>query len=253
MITILFLLMTLAIFLLVLYEIQYFFLFEPKKYKREPLDDRFTSLEIKAQDGISLEGVIYEPKEFQNTILYFGGRSQDSVALISKLALNFPTQRIITYNYRGYGDSKGSLNETAMFEDALFVARKLQEHYAELSIIGFSLGSSLAAFVAAKLYVKHLFLIGAFDSVHALTKRKFFLLPSLLIRYRFDTALHVSSVEARTYFVSSKDDTIVPLESSYSLKIRIKNLVEFQELSGYNHDEILFSPETIDLVKRVLG
>ena len=108
------------------------------------------------------------------------------------------------------------------------------------------------AILFSKIEVKNLFLIGAFESVFSLFRAKAPLLPSFLIRYRFDTALHVSVVEAKSYLLSSKDDEIVPIENFYNLKKRIKNLVEYKELTSYNHDEILFSQETQDLVKRVL-
>ena len=247
-----FLFFTILILIFALYEVQYFFVFEPKKYRREPLDERYTPLEIYAEDGTLLEGIIFTPQHFSHTILYFGGRSQDSVALIHKLTCNFENCQIVTFNYRGYGDSKGKATEKNLYSDAYFIAKKIEEHYGKFSVMGFSIGSSVAAFVASKIEVKNLFLIGAFESVFSLFRAKAPLLPSFLIRYRFDTALHVSVVEAKSYLLSSKDDEIVPIENFYNLKKRIKNLVEYKELTSYNHDEILFSQETQDLVKRVL-
>lgn len=235
-----------------MYQVQYFFVFEPKKYPREILDERFTPLEIKAEDGTPLEGMIYSPKNFSHTILYMGGRSQDSVALITKLSASFENYRIIAYNYRGYGDSKGSLSEENIFNDALFVARKLQENYGEMSILGFSLGGSLAAYTASNCSVNNLFLISPFDSVYEVIKRKMAFFPSRLIRYRFDTALHVKQVDAKTYVVASKSDRLIPIENIHNLLTNVKNLEEFKELDGYNHDEVLFSPETVDLVQRIL-
>jgi uncharacterized protein len=249
----LFFLFTFAIFVFVLYKVQYFFIFEPHKYTREPLDDRFTALEISTQDGTLLEGILYSPNEYRETLLYFGGRSQDSVALISKLAQNYNEYQIITCNYRAYGNSMGKLSEKDVLEDALFVARKLQEHYGKMNIMGYSLGSSVAAYVASKMEIKNLFLIGAFDSVFAIIKEKIPFLPSKMIAYRFDTASYVSKVKAKTYLLVSKDDNIVSFKRAEILKTRVKNLVEFKELSGYNHNEILFSPESLELVKKGLG
>jgi hypothetical protein len=252
MIYLLFFLLTLSVLAVFLYQLQYFFIFEPHKYPREQLDERFKALEIKTKDGVLLEGVEYSPAEFTHTLLYFGGRSQDSVALIKKLSENYSEYRIITFNYRGYGDSKGVLSEKIVFEDALFVARKLQEHYGTLSLMGYSLGSSLAAFAATSLKLENLFLIGAFKSVSDVMKRRVPLLPTFMIKYRFDTALHVRDVESPSYLIVSKTDEIIPFKSAYALSSCIKNLAEFKELYGYNHDEILFSPETTALVKRVL-
>ncbi|MDD2357812.1 MAG: alpha/beta fold hydrolase [Thiovulaceae bacterium] len=217
------------------------------------MDERYTPLEIQAEDGTTLEGMEFTPEHFSHTIFYLGGRSQDSVALIHRLAFALENNRIVTFNYRGYGNSQGTPSEQNVYEDAAYIAEKLKERYGNFSIVGFSLGSSVAAYVASKIKVEKLFLLGGFDSVFHIIKNKIPLLPSFLIRYKFDTALHVSSVEAPTYLVSSKDDNIVPIKNANNLKISIKNLTEFKELSSYNHDEILFSQESVNLIKKGLN
>ena len=236
--------------MLFIYQLQYFLVFQPKKYPHEKLDARFTPLEIYTQDGTALEGVIFTPEKFHYTILYFGARSQDSVGLISKLATAFVEYRIITVNYRGYGDSKGVPSEQTHYEDALHVSQKIKEHYGDFALVGFSIGSSVAAYVASKMDIKKVFLLGAFDSIYALMRN--YHIPSFLIRYRFDTLLHVSELKSNLYLVASVDDKVVPIENLYNLKSKIKNLVEYKELSRYNHDEILFSNESIELIKKVL-
>ena len=253
MIYLLFLLLTFAIMTFFIYEVQYFFIFHPKKHRREALDERYIQLEIQMRDGTRLEGIEFTPKNFTHTIFYLGGRSQDSVALIRKLAFSFEDCRIVTFNYRGYGNSQGSPNEQNLYLDTCYIAEKLKQRYGKFSIMGFSLGSSVGAYAASKISVENLFLFGGFDSVFNIFRKKVPYIPSFLVRYRFDTALHVSCVEAKTYLISSKDDDVVPIENAYNLKIRIKNLVEFKVLSSYNHDEILFSPESINLVKKGLN
>ncbi len=250
MIYLLFIALTLLILAVALYQVQFFFLFDPKKHTREGLDKRYTVLEIRAKDGTMLEGVEFTPEGFKHTIFYIGGRSQDSVALIHKLSHHFKDCRIMTFNYRGYGNSQGVQNEANLYEDALHVAKKFQEHYGAFSVVGFSLGSSLAAYVASKIKTENLFLLGGFDSVRDIFKKRGF--PSFLIKYRFDTTSYVKDVDADTYLVSSIDDGIVPIENAHNLKTKIKNLAEYKELSRYNHDEILFCDETINLLKKVL-
>jgi len=252
MIYLLFFIFTLFILVLFIYQVQYFVLFDPKKYRRERLDARYIPLEIQAEDGTLLEGMEFTPEHFTDTLFYLGGRSQDSVALIHKLASNFENYRIVTFNYRGYGNSKGLPNEQNLYADAYYVAQKLQERYGELSVLGFSLGSSVASYVASKLKIKKLFLIGGFDSVKHIFKKRAWVLPPFLVRYNFDTVLHVSNVDAMTYLVCSKDDFVVPIENVHHLKSSIKMLVEYKELSRYNHDELLFAQETINLLKEGL-
>ena len=121
MIAIIFLLLTLLILMFFLYQVQYFFIFDPKKHRREMLDERYTPLEIRVEDGTLLEGIEFTPEHFSHTIFYLGGRSQDSVALIHKLVFSFVDYRIVTFDYRGYGDSKGTPNEQNLYGDALYM------------------------------------------------------------------------------------------------------------------------------------
>ncbi|WP_345993996.1 alpha/beta hydrolase [Sulfurimonas sp. HSL-1716] len=251
MIYLLFFIATILILAVFLYQVQYFIVFDPKKHRKEELDEKFSLLEIKAEDGTLLEGAEYCPLNFKHTLFYVGGRSQDTVGLIHKLSRSFEDCRILTFNYRGYGDSKGMPSEQNIYGDVLHVAKRFLAHYGDFSIIGFSIGSSAAAYAASKLKVQRLFLLGGFDSVRNIFLKRGF--PSFLIKYDFNTALYVKDVDADTYLISSQDDDVVPIENARNLKSRIKKLTEYKELSGCSHDEILFSDETINLVKRVLS
>ena len=92
--------------------------------REEELDDDFEILSIVTDDGVELEGVVYEPKELyrkladiDSTLLFFGGKTHDSVGLIKRLSSSFPHTRIITFNYRAYGRNTGTLNEKNIFKD----------------------------------------------------------------------------------------------------------------------------------------
>lgn len=252
MIYIFFIIITFLLFLLTFYQWQYFALFEPVKYREDKLDSQFTMLKLKATDGTFLEGVEYSPKEFKKTIFFLGGVSQDSVGTIYELSQCYKENRILTFNYRGYGNSKGKPSEKNLYKDALHVSKIFTKHYGKFSLLGYSLGSSVASFVAHKHNVQNLFLIGAFDSVKNMAKIRYPYIPSFCIRYTFDTAKYIQNVTCDTYLIYSIDDGIVYLQSTLNLKIKIKNLIQYKELTSYNHSEIFCCDETLNLVKEVL-
>ena len=205
MIYIAFILFTLLILWFAFYQWQYFMVFSPVYYREEPLCDECLVLSVKTEDGIELEGAIYEPKEVYNTLLVFVGRSHDAVGLINRFAKLYPHARIITFNYRGYGKSEGVPSEKNLLHDGLKIAHLVQKNYGDFYLLGFSIGSSVAAYVASKIDVKALFLLGAFDSIPALAKQRYFLDFSRFLRYKFSTKDFVKSVDAPTYlFVSQK-------------------------------------------------
>lgn len=208
------------------------------------LDERFEYLEIITKDKIALEGIVYEPKQVQGTLLFFGGRSQDSVGVIIKLSQSFPQQRIVTFNYRSYGKSEGKVNESNLYSDAQEIALKVQKYYGDFSVLGFSLGSIVAGYISQTIDIKNLFLVGAFDSLKSLTKVRYgFRLP--LLRYKFDLIQYVENLSVATFLFIGKEDQVTYVENGRNLKNKIKNLVVYKEIEGVSHQELLFHKDVV--------
>lgn len=248
-----FVLFTLIVLLVVVYQLQYFLVFTPTYIKERRLCNECEALEIVTLDGISLEGVIYSPKEFSATMLFFAGRSHDSVALIQKLQTTYPNIRIITFNYRSYGTNKGSITEKNMLEDALYIAQLVQKNYGDFYLMGFSIGSSLAAYVASKMDVKALFMIGAFDSIALVAGEKFgFRVPEILLRYKFPTITFAQNVRSDTYLFASQDDEITYIKNARNLSKNVKKLVFYKEYENLSHKELLWDQEVINSINGVI-
>ncbi len=254
MIYIAFLIFIFLILIFVFYQWLYFMIFTPTYIKERRLCQKCSILAILTDDNVELEGVVYEPEEPKSTLLVFVGRSHDGVALINRLTCLYPYSRIVTFNYRGYGKSGGSVNEKNILQDGLKVAQLVQKNYGDFYLLGFSLGSSVAAFVATKQQVKALFLIGAFDSVKQIVKQKYTKLPSLakLVRYKFKTLHYMQYVNVDTYLFVSVDDETVPLQNARNLKKYIKNLVYYKEIDGLSHKELFYNEQVSNKINEVM-
>lgn len=245
---------TLLILFFVVYQLQYFMIFTPTYVEDRRLCDRCEALEILTEDGIPLEGVVYEPREPKATLLFFAGRSHDSVALIQKLQASYPNTRVITFNYRSYGTNKGKISEQNMCSDALHIAKIVQKNYGDFYLLGFSIGSSLASYVASKIDPKALCLVGAFDSIPSIAQKKFgFSLPKFLIRYKFPTIEFLKSVQIPTYLFVSTDDEITYIENSRALSKSIGNLVLYKEYENRTHKELLWDEDVIAIINGVVN
>jgi len=203
--------------------------------------ERFKPLVLVRSENVALEGIVYTPERPSCTMLYFGGKEQDSVALVGRLSERFPSWRIVAFNYRGYGLSQGKPTEKALLEDAVFIADYVKERYGEIVIMGYSLGSSIAAFVASRTPVSKLVLVAPFYDVPSLVREKVPMLPGWLVRCRFETARYLGGVTAPVYIFASTADTLVPIKQSRALREKANLLAEYKEYSGYNHAEILGS------------
>jgi alpha/beta superfamily hydrolase len=253
MIYIAFIIFTLLILLFAFYQWQYFMIFSPQYYREEPLCDRCSILSMQSDDGVVLEGAVYEPKDPIATLVVFVGRSHDAVALINRLADIYTKCRIITFNYRGYGKSQGRADEKTLLQDGVKIAQLVKKNYGEFYLLGFSIGSSIAAYVATKVAPKALFLVGAFDSIASLAKVKYGMNFSFLLRYKFETVKYVRDCSVPTYLFVSKDDQITYIENARRVRDNIVNLVLYKEFLGLLHKELLWDRELIDDIQGVLN
>ncbi|MBA1433164.1 MAG: alpha/beta hydrolase [Epsilonproteobacteria bacterium] len=249
MIYITFMIFTLIVLFIAFYQWQYFMIFSPLYYREGALCERCSLLSITTEDGVELEGALYEPLEYKNRLVVFVGRSHDAVGLINRFAKLYPKTQIITFNYRSYGKSGGIASEKNFLQDGLLIAKLVQKNYGDFYLLGFSIGSSVAAYVAANMSVKGLFLIGAFDSIGSLVQRKFGIKLSAMLRYKFNTKDFVQKVEAPTYLFVSKTDEIAYIENARILKKNVKNLKYYGEFDGLGHKELLWDARIVAKIK----
>jgi len=215
---------------------------------------------MRSDDGLELEGAMYEPLNATATLLLFPGRSHDVVGMINKLASTYPKVRIISFNYRSYGKSQGRVTEKNMLQDGITIASLVEKNYGSFYLLGYSLGSNVAAFVASKRPVLGLFLIGAFDSIASLAKSKFVergFFPNIdlsqLFRYKFPTGEYMQNVDAPSYLFASKDDEITYITNARELKSKVKNLSLYVEIDGLSHKEILWDTRVTNTINEVLN
>ena len=247
MIYLLYLLIVTVLLFFLYYRWQYATLFHPKLYREVPFDERFRFLSVTTEDGVKLEGCVYEPVKYKETLLYFGGRGQDSVGLLPKLSECYSDFRIITFNYRGYGKSEGTANEQNMMQDALAVYEKVVKNFGEVTVMGYSLGCSVASLVVAKKSAKKLFLIAPFSSLRSLVKDIYgFALP--MLRFRFDTCANLQKIENDVYIFVSKNDNVVPYKNSKRLYECIGDTSNIVELEGLTHVEVLCDERVVDFI-----
>jgi len=254
-----FILITFVLLAISFYQWQYFMIFTPTFYRGEELNDDFEILSITTDDGVELEGVVYEPKEIyrkfpdiHSTLLFFAGRSHDSVGLIKRLSHTFPHARIVTFNYRSYGRSGGSVNEKNILKDGVTIAKIVQKNYGDFYVLGFSIGASVASYVASKQNTLGLFLVGIFDSIESLARQKYGVGMSKISRYTFDNTLFIQDVDAKTYIFVSRHDEIVHIENSRNLKKKVKNLAMYKEFDNLTHKDLLWHKEIVEDINGVM-
>lgn len=80
-----------------------------------------------------------------------------------------------TYNYRGYGLSEGISSEQGIYRDALSIYRHVTEHSPNkrLIVIGHSLGSAVAGYLASEKNIDTLILLSPISSINDIARIHF--------------------------------------------------------------------------------
>ncbi len=97
-----------------------------------------------------------------------------------------------------------------------------------------------------------IFLVGSFDSIASLAKKKYKLDLSNIFRYKFRTIDFVRDIESQTYLFVSKSDETIYIQNARNLKECIKNLVYYEELDNLSHKEILWDNDVMKKIREVI-
>jgi pimeloyl-ACP methyl ester carboxylesterase len=211
-----------AIMVLALYVFQDYFIFFPQRLSEnstEVLKNKEYELSIDI-DGIVLHGWLLD-KGGDKLIIYYGGNAEEVSANISDMK-NIAGYSVLLMNYRGYGLNKGRPGEKALFSDALIIydhiISKLGISGENIILMGRSLGSGVAVYVAGKRRVAKLILVTPFDSIRNLAQKQFPIMPvSLILRHSFDSVRYAQSVTAEALMLIGNRDNIIPNGNSLNL------------------------------------
>ena len=201
------------------------------------------TLEIAAADGTLLRGWL-RPADGAPapTVLLFGGNAEEiSWSLADR---RWPRDwAIAAFNYRGYGASEGKPSEQALLADALVihdaVAARPEVDARRIVVYGRSLGTGVAARVAAERPVVGAILASPYDSFVELGRTHYPWLPiSLLLRHRFDAQADARRASAPLLAIVAAKDQIVPVERSRALFEVWSGPKAWREIAGADHNTL---------------
>jgi alpha/beta superfamily hydrolase len=139
-----------------------------------------------------------------------------------KMASYLKGWTVYSFNYRGFGESKGYASEMNAKGDALaiyeFVKSMHPEVETEFALMGRSLGTSFALWLAQKVNPTSLILVSPFCSLRSVIRGKLWLAPfSVLAHKRFCNSDLAPSIAARTLFILAEQDRAIAHHDSLHL------------------------------------
>jgi fermentation-respiration switch protein FrsA (DUF1100 family) len=206
---------------------------------------------LSASDGTKLHAWWIPGDGAKFTFLAFHGNAANisNRADVYKFLQSMPAN-VLAVEYRGYGRSEGKPSEAGLYLDAQAGYEYLinVKGIAPRQIISFgqSLGTAVAAHLAAKREVGGVLLEAPFPSAAAVARRIFWFLPgiSLAVASQFDTQKRLKQIKAPVMIVHCADDPVLPFEFGKAVFAAGHEPKRFLKIDGYCHEEAsIMAPE----------
>ena len=168
-------------------------------------------------EGQSLK-VWYVKRDTGQALIYFGGNAEDVALNISQFKQLFPHHSLFLHNYRGYGGSSGQPTEAGLCSDAKALYDYVRKNYQNIDVMGRSLGSGVAVYLASEKEVQRLVLVTPYDSMVNVASTYYPFIPvSLLLKDRYDSRKRADKLDMDILVIIAERDEVIPRRSSDGL------------------------------------
>jgi pimeloyl-ACP methyl ester carboxylesterase len=189
----------------------------------------------------------------RGAVLYFGGNAEDVGYAAPDLAAAFPGRALYLMHYRGYGDSSGKPSEAGIVADALALYDLVQPLHPGIVVIGRSLGSGVASYVASRRPVEKLALVTPFDSLAAVAQSHYQAFPvRWLMRDRYESIRYLPQYRGPLLVLRAGHDEVVPPANTDALLASLKNRPQVIDFPLADHNDISADPRYAEALREFL-
>ena len=237
------------IVLIGIYFVQEKLLFNPDKLSESHVFRAGQELELEVAPQIALNCISIDNPNDNGVILYLhGNRGSNRRCLRQLMVYDGLGYDLFMPDYRSYGKSDGfMLSQEQAYGDMQVVYNHLKERYGEdrITILGYSLGSSMASHLAATNNPKALHLVAPYKSLIAMKNKFAPVIPSFLLKYPFRNDKNLTNVSCPVTLYHAPNDELIPYDHARSLS-EINPSFKLIDLPGSGHRGSIFN----DAVRR---
>jgi hypothetical protein len=220
------------------------------------------TIQTPTADGLRLTHWYLPPEGAgAGTVVVFHGNAGDRAGSWDKFrAIAGWGHGLLLADYRGYGGNPGRPSEAGLLADARAVLDWLAQQGtppARVALYGESLGSGVAAAMAAERKVAGVLLEAPFTSVADLAQQQYWYVPARqLVRDRFDTRARLPQVAAPILILHGDRDPAIPVSHGAALAELAGAQAEFARFPDGDHLnlwEVGAEARVRAFLRRVLG
>jgi pimeloyl-ACP methyl ester carboxylesterase len=207
-------------------------------------------LQVTTPDGETLHGVHLMPARGGNgpkiLLIGFGGNAWNGQDVAAYLHDIFPEAHVVAFHYRGYRPSTGSPSADGLMADApvVFAEAVRRTTPDRTVIVGFSIGSGVAASLARRQSMDGMILVTPFDSLKAVAQDIYPWLPvGPFFQHEMAAADALGGSEVPVALVAAELDEIIPGSRTDALRQRVPNLKFDRIIAGAGHNDIYHREE----------
>ena len=235
------------------------FIFFPEKLGNEyqfGFYPEFEEINFKAKDDIILNALLFHADSSNGLIFYLHGNagSLRSWGEVAEVYTNHGYDLFMP-DYRGYGKSEGTINSEAQLHTDMQTAYDyIRTRYDEEKIIvlGYSLGTGMAVKLASTNQPRLLILQAPFFSFIDMKNHYFPIIPTFLLKYRFETHRFIDDCEMPIFIFHGDRDEVIYYGSSLKLKKLLKEKDTLITLKGQRHNGMSGNPQYLRELGRIL-
>lgn len=232
----------------VLFAIQENFVFNPEKLPESYEFRTGTELDIPLKDGKQMNMLYIEDisgDKAKGAIMYLhGNRGSIRYGIYQIRHMRDLGYDIFIPDYRSYGKTEGPIHsEQQLYQDVQEAYDYLSQNYEEgkIILVGYSLGTAMASYLASMNDPGRLVLIAPFTSITDIKNKFLWFVPDFLVKYKFPVKKFLADVDCPVTIVHGMEDRIVDFEFSEELNRSYSDKVELVAAPQESHRSIIFA------------
>ncbi|HCD53510.1 MAG TPA: hypothetical protein DEQ34_13765 [Balneolaceae bacterium] len=210
------------------------------------------------EDGARIHAIHAKtPDSLRGVVLFIHGNAGSNETRSERFLLFLNQGYDVVYpDYRGFGKSTGEVqNEEDLIGDMRDVYDVIKGEYGEpnVFIVGYSLGSGVAAQVAVDNDPKGLMLWTPYYSMVDMKDVRYPYLPDLILKYPLRTDKALPKIEEPITIFYAEDDEVLPYLQAKRLNELLKPDDNYYVLEGQGHDNVFLHAELIGRIPSILN